>query len=81
MAQPINNQGKSNDGKTIYSQAIAPYSGGGSNNSIRPQNVTYAPTNDLIDRAFDADTVTVGDLADVLATLIRDLAAAGTIKI
>jgi hypothetical protein len=36
-------------------------------------------TNDGADRAFDADTVAVGELADVVATLIKDLAATGII--
>jgi len=36
-------------------------------------------TNDLADRAFDADTVAVAELADVVATLITDLAATGII--
>jgi len=36
-------------------------------------------TNDATDRAFDADTVAVAELADVVATLITDLAATGII--
>lgn len=36
-------------------------------------------TNDQTDRAFDADTVAVAELADVVATLITDLAATGII--
>lgn len=62
-------------------QRIVPYGGGGSNNSIIPQNVTYTITNDSSDRTFDADTATLTDVSDVLATLIRDLAAAGIIRV
>ena len=36
---------------------------------------TYTIDNDTPDRAFDADTVAVAELADVVATLIADLAA------
>lgn len=38
---------------------------------------TYTPTNVTTDRAFDADTVAVAELADVVGTLIADLQAAG----
>lgn len=78
----INNQNNKGKETTIYKQAIGPYaSGAGSNNSIKPQNVTYVVTNDTTDRTFDADTATLTDVSDVLATLIRDLAAAGIIRI
>ncbi len=36
-------------------------------------------TNDLTDRNFDADTVTTAELADVVATFIRDVARTGLI--
>lgn len=36
-------------------------------------NVTYTPTNVTTDRSFDADTVAVAELADVVGTLIADL--------
>lgn len=36
---------------------------------------TYAPTNVTTDRAFDADTVVIAELADVVGTLIADLQA------
>lgn len=42
---------------------------------------TYTPTNDTTDRAFDADTVLVAELADVVSTLIRDLGARGLITV
>lgn len=42
---------------------------------------TYTPTNDSTDRAFDANTVAIAELADVVATLIRDLAAGKTPKV
>ncbi len=37
----------------------------------------YTPTNVTTDRAFDADTVAVAELADVVGTLIADLKASG----
>lgn len=40
---------------------------------------TYAATNVTPDRAFDADTVLVAELADVVGTLIADLRAIGLI--
>lgn len=40
---------------------------------------SYTPTNVTEDRAFDADTVLVAELADVLGTLIADLKATGII--
>lgn len=39
------------------------------------QTNTYTLTNDTTDRALDADTTTPEEIADVLSTLIRDLAA------
>ena len=39
----------------------------------------YAETNVTPDRTFDADTVAVAELADVVGTLIVDLRAAGII--
>jgi len=39
---------------------------------INPSN-TFSPTNDTTDRSFDADNTTTAELADVLATLIKDL--------
>jgi hypothetical protein len=41
---------------------------------------TYTPTNVTTDRAFDADTVLVAELADVVGTLIADLQAARIMK-
>lgn len=41
---------------------------------------TYTITNDLTDRAFDADAVAVTELADVVATLLKDLETAGVLK-
>jgi hypothetical protein len=39
----------------------------------------YTVTNLTTDRAYDADTVTVGELADVVGTLIADLNTRGVI--
>ena len=41
----------------------------------------YTITNDTSDRTLDADTVTVSDVADVLATVIRDLASQGLLQV
>src|SRR3990167_1348009 len=41
---------------------------------------TYAATNVTTDRAYDADTVAVAELADVVGTLIADLRAWGIVK-
>jgi hypothetical protein len=40
-------------------------------------SLAYAPTNVTPDRAFDADTVAVDELADIVGTLIADLQAKG----
>lgn len=40
----------------------------------------YTPTNVTPDRAFDADTVAVAELADVVGTLIADLQAYGLLQ-
>jgi hypothetical protein len=44
-----------------------------------PQAQAYTPTNVTPDRSYDADTVLVAELADVVGTLIADLQAAGLI--
>ena len=36
---------------------------------------TYTITNDTTDRTYDANATSTAELADVLATLIRDIAA------
>lgn len=59
---------------------VMPYVSGGAP-AIHKVDQTYVITNDSTDRALDADTVTVSDVADVLATLLRDLAAAGIINV
>ena len=41
---------------------------------------TYSPTNVTTDRAYDANSTNVAELADVLGTLIADLQAQGLIK-
>jgi hypothetical protein len=40
----------------------------------------YTITNDATDRAYDADATNVAELADVLATVIRDLVAYGLLR-
>lgn len=45
---------------------------------VAPASIpTYTITNETIDRVMNADDVTLDELADVLGTLIEDLAAAG----
>lgn len=40
---------------------------------------TYAASNVTTDRAYDADTVLVAELADIVGTLIADLRAKGIV--
>ncbi|KKL66827.1 hypothetical protein LCGC14_2141090 [marine sediment metagenome] len=47
-------------------------------NSV-PQIAAYTPTNVTPDRSFDADTVAIAELADVVGTLIADLQSAAQI--
>lgn len=44
-----------------------------------PATATYTATNVTTDRTFDADTVAVAELADVVGTLIADLRARGVV--
>ena len=46
---------------------------------IIPNNQKYTPTNVSVDRAYDADSTTTAELADVLGTLIDDLKNIGLI--
>jgi hypothetical protein len=46
---------------------------------IDAQANDYTVTNEAVDRTFDADTVAIAELADVVGTLINDLALAGII--
>lgn len=49
-------------------------------NQLLPESpAAYTPTNVTTDRAFDADTVAVAELADIVGTLIADLQARGII--
>ena len=43
------------------------------------QSAAYTPSNVSADRAYDADTVAIAELADVVGTLIADLQATGLI--
>lgn len=54
--------------------------GGGGSTAILPSSAVYTVVNDEVDRAFDADTITLTDVSNVLATLIRDLQSTGIIK-
>lgn len=44
-----------------------------------PASATYAVTNSVTDRAFDANSTSIEELADVLGTLIGDLRARGVV--
>ena len=47
---------------------------------VRSTSQTYAATNVTTDRAYDADTVLVAELADVVGTLIADLRTVGLVE-
>ena len=49
-------------------------------NAVQPATRTYTITNASTDRAFDADSTTTAELADVLGTLIADLTEKGIIS-
>jgi hypothetical protein len=49
-------------------------------NAVQPATRTYTITNVSTDRAFDADSTTTAELADVLGTLIADLTEKGIIS-
>lgn len=40
----------------------------------------YTVTNDNTDRKYNADTVAIAELADVVATLVKDLISLGILK-
>ena len=50
---------------------------GGSATLVTSGSGAYTPTNVSADRAFDADTVAVAELADIVGTMIADLQAKG----
>lgn len=49
-------------------------------NQLIAATSAYTPTNVTTDRSFDADTVAIAELADVVGTLIADLQAKGLIS-
>ncbi len=49
-------------------------------NNLTSVDEAYTTTNVTTDRAFDADTVTLTELADILGTLISDLQDTTIIK-
>lgn len=57
------------DGSNVGFYGIAPVA----------RSAGWTITNDSADRAFDADSTSVAELADIVATLITDLAATGII--
>lgn len=72
-----------NGGSSFTVRAGSPYThlriesiGGGNyivSTPVLSSNGAFTISNELEDRTFDADTVTVAELADVVATLIQDL--------
>jgi hypothetical protein len=52
----------------------------GGKRDLTGQTTNFAVTNFTQDYAFDADTATLADTSDVLATLIRDLIRAGVVN-
>jgi len=58
---------------TDATRAITPDALEGSNYNIITSSPVYTPTNVVTDRSYDADTVLVAELADVVGTLIADL--------
>lgn len=57
------------DGATVGFYGVTPVA----------QSAAYTPTNVTPDRSYDADTVLLAEMADVLGTLIADLQATGII--
>lgn len=47
----------------------------------QPGRTTFTITNQTEDRTFDANTAADAEIADVLATLIEDLAALGLVDV
>lgn len=52
----------------------------GGKRDLSPQATSYTVTNFTEDYLFDANTATLADTSDVLATLIRDLIRKGIIN-
>jgi len=44
------------------------------------RTAAYSPTNVTPDRAFDADTVAIAELADIVGTILADLVSYGTLQ-
>lgn len=61
------------DEKAVTAAAIAGSTLATKINAIATSSPAYTPTNVSTDRSFDADTVAVDELADVVGTLIADL--------
>mgnify|MGYP001580758802 CR=1 FL=1 len=69
-----------NNSKREPTRVIPSAGGGGLVNQVVRVDQTYTVTNAEVDRDFDADTVTLTDVSNVLGTLIADLKASGIIK-
>ena len=50
------------------------------NKALVSQAAAYTPTNVSTDRSYDADTVAIAELADVVGTLIADLQTYGLLQ-
>lgn len=77
QSSPLQKGEKQNDRFVPYVSASG---GGGGFTGVVPVNQTYILANDETDRSFDADTATLTDVSNVLATLIRDLQTSKIIK-
>lgn len=80
LAPPTLNQLKSVEDLAIAIQGIVRYLDQLRQQIERGTNQAYTPTNVTTDRAFDADTVLIAELADVVGTLIADLQSDGVIQ-
>jgi hypothetical protein len=67
--------GQINDGQ--YVQRAGPLLQGGG--VAFPAGSAYTASNGTTDRTFDANSTSIDELADVIATLIADLKAAGVL--
>ena len=70
-------RGRTAAAATYVGITVDPDVGVGFNNAAAVAAPTYTVTNDLTDRTFDANTVAIAELADVVGTIIADLQANG----
>jgi hypothetical protein len=61
-------------------QRIAPYASGSGSSLVKATGQVYTVANSVPDRSYDASTVLIAELAQVVAALIADLKTAGLIN-